>query len=177
MTFQLGQVEIHEFSRGFKEVPINGEWVSGGFGNAIARSNYKSGLVEEIPKPIRSTVDYGNNNENLLGIPTAYNPPEGQVSLVAREIDDQYSILAVANKQDEDERRSEIVGYRYFWLDKKSEINSSHPNMDGVGTLLKWWLSNNADSLRYVFDMNPSSFKEEKLICDEYLIDSQRYDF
>jgi hypothetical protein len=177
MTFQLGQVEIQEFSRGFiKEVQINDKWVSGGYGSAIARSNYRSGLVDEIPEPIRSTVDHGYNHENFLGIPAAYNPPEGQVSLIAREINEQYSILAVANKQDEDKGRSEIVGYRYFWLDKKSVINSSHPNMDGVGTLLQWWLSNNTDSLRYVFDMNPSSFRGEKLICDKYLINSEGYD-
>ena len=175
MTFQVvqGQVEIYEFSRGFREVEINGKWVSGGFGNAIARSNYGSGLIEEIPEPIRNTVDYGNNHENLLGIPTAYNPPEDGVSLIAREIDDQYSILAVANKQDEDKGRTEIVGYRYFWLDKGSEINSRNPNMDGVGTLLHWWLLSNSDSLQYVFDMNPSSFRKEQLIYDEYLIDSQ----
>jgi hypothetical protein len=173
MTFQPRQVEIHEFSRGFREVQINGEWVSGGFGNAIARSNYKSGLIDEIPEPIRNTVDYGNNHENLLGIPTAYNPPEGAVSLIAREIDDQYSILAVANKQDEDKGRTEIVGYRYFWLDKYSKINRRNPNMDGVGTLLQWWLLSNNDSLQYVFNMNPSSFRSERLVYHQYLIDSQ----
>jgi serine/threonine protein kinase len=163
-------VQIYEFSRGFREVQINGKWVSGGFGNSIARSNYKSGLIDEIPEPIRSTVDYGSNHENLLGIPTAYNPPEGDVSLIAREIDDRYSILAVANKQDEDKYRTDIVGYRYFWLDK------SYVDMDGVGTLLSWWLSNNCDSLRYVFDMNPSSFRGEQLISEEYLLDHQKYD-
>lgn len=178
MILQLvqGKVEIYEFSRGFKEVQINGKWVSGGFGNAIARSNYKSGLVEEIPEPIRNAVDYGLSHENILGIPTAYNPPEGQVSLIAREIDERYSILAVANKQDEDKGRTEIVGYRYFWLDKYSEINRNYLNMDGVGTLLQWWSSNNTNLLRDIFDMNPSSFRKEKLICNEYRIDSQRYD-
>ncbi|MBO3460172.1 hypothetical protein G7B40_000315 [Aetokthonos hydrillicola Thurmond2011] len=154
-----GKVEIYEFSRGFSEVCEKDRWISGGFGNAIDRSNYN----RQIPAPIQQFI---NNNQNIFGIPTGFAPATEEVALIARVIDDRYCVLAVANYQGKDNTgRDGIVGYRYFWLDKNSEINK-HFKLDGVGTLLNWWLKN-----PNVFDMNPKSFTGNKLVCDEYIED------
>ncbi|MBD2195242.1 MULTISPECIES: hypothetical protein [Calothrix] len=165
-TFNIlsGEVEIYEFSRGFTEVLENERWISGGFGNAIDRSNYN----EEIPSPIRQFI---NNNQNIFGIPTGFAPAEEQVALIARVIDNRYCVLAVANSLGKDNRgRDGVVGYRYFWLDTYSMINQHLPAMDGVATLLNWWSKN-----PLVFDMNPESFTGEELVCKEYIEDTENY--
>ncbi|KYC35194.1 hypothetical protein WA1_08530 [Scytonema hofmannii PCC 7110] len=157
LNIRNAEVEIYEFSRGFSEVLENGCWISGGFGNAIDRSNYDG----EIPAPIQQ---YINNNQNIFGIPTGFAPPKKEVALIARVIDARYCVLAVANYLGKDNKgRDGIIGYRYFWLDRNSEINQ-HLELDGVGTLLNWWLQN-----PFVFKMNPDSFTGDKLVCNEYL--------
>ncbi|BAY27513.1 hypothetical protein NIES2100_73380 [Calothrix sp. NIES-2100] len=158
------EVEIYEFSRGFTEVFENNRWISGGFGNAIDRSNYDG----EIPSSIQEFI---NNNQNIFGIPTGFAPAQGEEALIARVIGDRYCVLAVANYQGKDNKgRDGIVGYRYFWLDKNSKTNQKLSSMDGVVTLLNWWLKN-----RFVFQMNPDSFTRKKLVCREYIEDTDSY--
>jgi hypothetical protein len=105
MSIHNGEVEIYEFSRGFTEVEKNGKWISGGFGDAINRSNYH----DEIPTPIQNFI---NNNQNILGIPTGY-ILHSELALIARVIDNRYCVLAVANYQKDNRATEGIVGYRY----------------------------------------------------------------
>ncbi len=153
MSIYNGEVEIYEFSRGFTEVEKNGKWISGGFGNAIDRSNYH----EEIPTPIQNSL-------KIFRIPTGQ-ILDSEVALIARVIDNRYCVLAVANYQKDNRATEGIVGYRYFWLDKESEVNRRLSSMDGVGTLLHWWLDD-----KLSFDMNPDSFTGNKLVCNQYLL-------
>ena len=139
MSEQNGQVEIYEFSGAFRnEVFENDKWVAGGhnMSTAIYRSNYKSGKKEEIPSEIQTLI---TPKKNILGIPTGYAPVDNQLALIARVINNRYCILAVANYQDENTYRSSVAGYRYFWLDKESEINknllSLFPNLKVLGIL------------------------------------------
>jgi hypothetical protein len=66
-----------------------------------------------------------------------YPPDQDDFSLIAREINDKYSVLAVANRQLDDGGRP-TIGYKYFWLDK-SKLSRY---VDGIGTLLHWWSKN-----------------------------------
>ncbi|MBD2136048.1 hypothetical protein H6F32_00250 [Anabaena sp. FACHB-1237] len=119
------KVTIYQFCRGFDNVrysDIYQCYVSGGYCfNQIASFNQK------IPEPITKAVidGYFKLNDN-------YPPEENDFALIAREIDDKYSVLAVANRQLDDGGRP-TIGYKYFWLEKSS------PEVDGIGTLIHWW--------------------------------------
>ncbi|MBO1072244.1 MAG: hypothetical protein HEQ13_24080 [Dolichospermum sp. DEX189] len=123
-------VPIYQFCRGFDNVRYSEVYkchVSGGYAfEKIARASY------DVPEPIRQAVidDYFKLNDN-------YPPDQDDFALIAREIDDKYSVLAVANRQLDDGGRP-TIGYKYFWLEK-----SSSDIDDGIGTLVYWWLNQN----------------------------------
>jgi hypothetical protein len=118
-------VPIYQFCRGFDNVRYSEVYkchVSGGYPfEKIARASH------EVPPEIREAVidDYFKLNDN-------YPPDQDDFSLIAREINDKYSVLAVANRQLDDGGRP-TIGYKYFWLEKSS------PDIDGIGTLIYWW--------------------------------------
>ncbi|MGB8686357.1 MAG: peptidoglycan-binding domain-containing protein [Microcoleus sp.] len=176
MPSPTSQFCIYEFSKKFDSIqPKNGIWVSGGFEidktKAFFRSNYQSGDISAIPDQIRQAVIDG-----LFEIPNAYPPnplkneeflqkvvngqldiaapPLEDIALIARELGD-YCVLAVATRQmDNKDFRSKLVGYRYFWL-KTSDLNPQRPDLvDGIATLLFWWIEQKTPC----FDMNPSSY-------------------
>ena len=162
---------IYEFSKGFQEVFKNAQWLSGGFGKKIDRSNYP----KEFPSEIENAVKNG-----LFEIPNQYRPHPGaeiliqnggqveqpgfeSIALIAREIGS-YCILAVATGQIDDKGRDLIVGYRYFWLNVKDLENDVKKGQkpDGIATLLYWWFKNGQPC----FNMNPHSFNNGKGISD-----------
>lgn len=172
----MTQIHIYEFSKKFNNIECkDGIWVSGGFEvdkyQAFFRSNYGNGNITEIPAEIRQAVA-----EGYFEIPNAYPPnpltneefrrcvknqqldiahPSLQdIALIARELEN-YCVLAVATRQMDDTWRSKMVGYRYFWL-KTSDLNPHSPDLvDGIATLLCWWLENQ----KPCFDMNPDSYE------------------
>ena len=121
----MSVVHIYQFCRAFDNVrysEVYGCYVSGGYAfEKIARASH------EVPPEIREAVinDYFKLNDN-------YPPETGDFALIAREIDDKYSVLAVANRQLDDGGRP-TIGYKYFWLEKSSS------DVDGIGTLIYWW--------------------------------------
>ncbi|QSV63069.1 MAG: LMBR1 domain-containing protein [Dolichospermum sp. DL01] len=123
-------VPIYQFCRAFDNVRYSEVYqcyVSGGYAfEKITRASY------EVPPEIREAVidDYFKLNDN-------YPPDQDDFSLIAREINDKYSVLAVANRQLDDGGRP-TIGYKYFWLDK-SKLSRY---VDGIGTLLYWWSKN-----------------------------------
>jgi hypothetical protein len=123
----MSVVQIYQFCRAFDNVrysEVYGYYVSGGYAfEKIARASH------EVPPEIREAVinDYFKLNDN-------YPPETGDFALIAREIDDKYSVLAVANRQLDDGGRP-TIGYKYFWLDK-SKLSQY---VDGIGTLIHWW--------------------------------------
>ncbi|MFY7884788.1 MAG: hypothetical protein ACOVOV_08095, partial [Dolichospermum sp.] len=123
-------VPIYQFCRGFDNVRCSEVYqcyVSGGYAfEKIARASH------EVPPEIREALinDYFKLNDN-------YPPDQDDFSLIAREINDKYSVLAVANRQLDDGGRP-TIGYKYFWLDK-SKLSRY---VDGIGTLLHWWSKN-----------------------------------
>lgn len=125
----MSVVHIYQFCRAFDNVrysEVYGCYVSGGYAfEKIARASH------EVPPEIREAVinDYFKLNDN-------YPPETGDFALIAREIDDKYSVLAVANRQLDDGGRP-TIGYKYFWLEKSSS------DVDGIGTLIYWWLNQN----------------------------------
>ena len=125
----MSVVQIYQFCRGFDNVrwsDVYQCYVSGGYAfEKIARASY------EVPPEIRKAVinDYFKLNDN-------YPPDQDDFALIAREIDNKYSVLAVANRQLDDGGRP-TIGYKYFWLEKLS------PDVDGIGTLIDWWSNQN----------------------------------
>ena len=121
----MSVVQIYQFCRAFDNVrysEVYGYYVSGGYAfEKIARASH------EVPPEIREAVinDYFKLNDN-------YPPETGDFALIAREIDNKYSVLAVANRQLDDGGRP-TIGYKYFWLEKSSS------DVDGIGTLIYWW--------------------------------------
>ena len=121
----MSVVHIYQFCRAFDNVrysEVYGCYVSGGYAfEKIARASH------EVPPEIREAVinDYFKLNDN-------YPPETGDFALIAREIDNKYSVLAVANRQLDDGGRP-TIGYKYFWLEKSSS------DVDGIGTLIYWW--------------------------------------
>ncbi|HLP91203.1 MAG TPA: hypothetical protein VK184_21815 [Nostocaceae cyanobacterium] len=126
-------IPIYHFYRAFDHPHYSQaykRWVSGGYSpNKIAPGN------QEVPEPIRQAVING-----YFALNDNYPPAAGEFALIAREIDHQYSVLAVANQQRDDGDRP-TIGYKYFWLEKTVR------DMDGIGTLIYWWKS------EYQFDM------------------------
>ena len=124
----MSGIPIYQFCRGFDNVRESEVYkchVSGGYAfDKIAREN------KEIPPEIRKAVmdDYFKLNDN-------YPPETGDFALIARELNDKYSVLAVANRQLDDGGRP-TIGYKYFWLKKSSS------DVDGIGTLIYWWRDN-----------------------------------
>jgi hypothetical protein len=106
----MSVVQIYQFCRAFDNVrysEVYGYYVSGGYAfEKIARASH------EVPPEIREAVinDYFKLNDN-------YPPETGDFALIAREIDNKYSVLAVANRQLDDGGRP-TIGYKYFWLGK-----------------------------------------------------------
>jgi len=177
---------IYEFSKKFDNIQHkNGIWVSGGFElgktKAFCGSNYGNGTIDEIPGEIRQAVVDG-----LFEIPNAYPPnplrneefyqkvvnkqldiaapPLENIALIARELGD-YCVLAVATRQMDEHWRSKMVGYRYFWL-KTSDLNPDRPYLvDGIATLLFWWV----EQKNPCFDMNPSSYGNSRNKNQPYL--------
>jgi hypothetical protein len=149
-------VTIHEFSKGFVEKRLSDErWVSGGFANPIDRSSSRSSVPPEIQQAVK---------RGKFKIPNGYSPATGKVALLARVITvrqsggyrEKYYVLAVANRQDEDKFRTDVVGYRYFWLENKSSSDGID-GIDGIEILLNWWLENNCPQ----FNMNPNQDRRE----------------
>jgi hypothetical protein len=138
---------IYEFCTGMERVQLkNGTWVSGASLSQIdeSRSNYNP-----IPQPIRNAV------ENLLfeiDKSDSYHPLNGEVALIARDLGD-YSVLAVATKEVDDQGARPLIAYRYFWLnnDDLREAMGQDGDFDGVGTLVNWW----SNIQRPKFIMNP----------------------
>ncbi|MBE9259397.1 hypothetical protein, partial [Dolichospermum sp. LEGE 00246] len=123
----MSVVHIYQFCRAFDNVrwsDVYQCYVSGGYAfEKIARASY------EVPPEIREAVinDDFKLNDN-------YPPEQDDFALIAREIDNKYSVLAVANRQLDDGGRP-TIGYKYFWLDK-SKLSQY---VDGIGTLIYWW--------------------------------------
>ncbi|MTJ46548.1 hypothetical protein [Dolichospermum sp. UHCC 0259] len=121
----MSGIPIYQFCRGFDNVRYSEVYqcyVSGGYAfEKIACWN------REVPQEIREAVikDDFKLNDN-------YPPEDNDFALIAREIDNKYSVLAVANRQLDDGGRP-TIGYKYFWLEKSS------PDVDGIGTLIYWW--------------------------------------
>jgi len=121
----MSGIPIYQFCRGFDNVRYSEVYqcyVSGGYAfEKIACWN------REVPQEIREAVikDDFKLNDN-------YPPEDNDFALIAREIDNKYSVLAVANRQLDDGGRP-TIGYKYFWLEKSSS------DVDGIGTLIYWW--------------------------------------
>ena len=124
----MSVVQIYQFCRAFDNVrwsEVYQCYISGGYAfEKITRWNH------EVPPEIREAVinDSFKLNDN-------YPPEKDDFALIAREIDDKYSVLAVANRQLDDGDRP-TIGYKYFWLEKSSS------DIDGIGTLIYWWADN-----------------------------------
>ena len=133
-------LEVHEFSRGFVDVSFkDGKWVSGGYGDEVGKSNHA------IPDPIKAAVEGGDFRIN-----DNYPPKENEYALIGREID-KYSVLAVATPVEDDKNRP-LIAYRYFWLKKPD-----YQDIDGVGTLLYWWLSIREPKFDFQWESNNNS--------------------
>ncbi|MFM6003929.1 MAG: hypothetical protein ACKPB7_11765, partial [Sphaerospermopsis kisseleviana] len=121
----MSSIPIYQFCRAFDNVRWSDEYqrhVSGGYTpGKIARWN------QQVPEEIHQAV-----KKNYFKLNDSYPPEEDDFALIAREIDDKYAVLAVANRQIDDEPRP-TIGYKYFWLKKSS------PDVDGIGTLIYWW--------------------------------------
>ncbi|RCJ22388.1 hypothetical protein A6S26_21795 [Nostoc sp. ATCC 43529] len=132
-------IEVYQFSRNFDNphpsAQHNNRWVSGG--NIIDPEKKITLWNREVPQEIRKAVLDG-----YFAINDSYPPAENDFALIAREIDDKYAVLAVANGQIDDRDRP-TIGYKYFWLEK------TNPDIDGIGTLIYWW----RDDIKYKFDM------------------------
>ncbi|MEG3436423.1 peptidoglycan-binding protein [Pannus brasiliensis CCIBt3594] len=116
---------VKEFSRKLLEPKQDGEqWVSTGFDKEIGLR------TAQVPSCIENAV-----NNHWFRINDSYPPAEGEIALIAREIE-QYAVLAVASPLIDDSERP-LVGYRYFWLEKPAD-----GEIDAVGTLLIWWTRN-----------------------------------
>lgn len=189
MPSLTSQFCIYEFSKKFDNIQQkNGIWVSGGFEidkpKAFFRSNYQSGDISAIPAQIRQAVIDGlfeipnGYQPNPLSDPEFYQkvvngqlniaaPPPEDIALIARELDD-YCVLAVATRQMDDKGfRSKLVGYRYFWL-KTSDLNPERPYLvDGIATLLFWWV----EQKNPCFDMNSSSYENSPNKNQPYLVE------
>ncbi|MEG4595409.1 S-layer homology domain-containing protein [Microcoleus sp. F8_C2] len=165
-------LQIHQFSRGFHETQKEGLWVSGGFGEPIARDDFP------VPQEIKNAISQG-----LFKIPDQYRPYPGaealinsgqpekiaqpeldSIAIIAREIGN-YSVLAVATGQIDDKGRDLIVGYQYFWLNTEElkSVISTNRDPDGILTLLSWWKKNRFPS----FNMNPSSQSDKGNTIDK----------
>ncbi|MFB2968602.1 hypothetical protein ACE1CD_06495 [Aerosakkonema sp. BLCC-F183] len=150
--------KIYEFSRGFHRREIDGQWVSGGYAELIAQESYS------VPEEIQRAVAQG-----YFKIKNGYAPNPGDKALIAREFKE-YSVLAVATRERDDKARYP-TGYRYFWLIKSqikainsisrepSDIENESRKLDGVRTLLEWWIENK----KPCFQMNPNAKKAEKI--------------
>lgn len=144
-TPQQNLIQIYEFSTGFDNPHFSEKyqrWVSGGYLQEVASES------RPVPEEIQDSVKRGyfriNNNF----------PPDidiKEIALIARDISN-YSILAVATGES-DEKLRPVVAYRYFWLQK----TNSNLNIDGVGTLLHWWLRQN----KPCFDFTDISANQE----------------
>jgi hypothetical protein len=124
-------IPIYQFCRAFENVrwsDVYQCYVSGGYAfEKITRWN------QEVPKEIRQAVING-----YFALNDNYPPEEEDFALIAREIDDKYAVLAVANRQLDDGGRP-TIGYKYFWLEK---LRLSQ-YVDGIGTLIYWWNEQN----------------------------------
>ena len=135
---QSNYLEVHEFSRGFIDVSeINGRWVSGGYGDEVGKSNHP------VPEQIKAAV-----NQRDFRINDNYPPKENEYALIGREIDNKYSVLAVATLAGDDKVRR-MIAYRYFWLEKPVS-----QDIDGVGTLLIWWINNEEPKFDFQWEPN-----------------------
>lgn len=115
---------VYEFSRKvLAPQKLQDKWVSSGFDKEIGCR------IKEVPPSIENAV-----HSHWFRINDNYPPAGGEIALIAREIG-QYAVLAVATRL-ADEAGRPLIGCRYFWLEKPPETE-----IDGVGTLLKWWLA------------------------------------
>ncbi|MEL4896856.1 hypothetical protein [Crocosphaera sp. Alani8] len=133
------KAKIYEFSRKFLEPKWSdtlNRYATTGFHKEIGWENKK------VPKEIINAVD-----NHLLRINDNYPPSENDLALIARELQN-YAILAIATRLMDDHYRP-LVAYRYFWLKKPSK----NDDIDGVGTLLKWWINQN----NLCYQLRPSS--------------------
>ncbi|MDJ0731812.1 MAG: hypothetical protein QNJ33_17670 [Crocosphaera sp.] len=138
-------MKVQEFSRKFLEPQWSDrhqQYITTGFEQEIGFE------TQAVPEEIRKAV---SNNE--LRSDDNYGPPEGQISLVAKELNN-YSVLVVANKLMDDGARP-LVGNRYFWVEK----NESNPEIDGIKTLLNWWEEKGKPQL----DLKPNVEQEKEL--------------
>ncbi|GGA03371.1 peptidoglycan-binding protein [Okeania sp. KiyG1] len=131
----MSSFSIHQFSSGIRNPQQNreGKWVSGGYDKEIAKESYN--VPPEIKKAVNTSSKGGWRG---FGIPDASPPKTGDYALIARELEN-YCVLAVANKQQDDHNR-EFIAYRYFWLDKQEFQNErDFSDFDGIATLLYHW--------------------------------------
>lgn len=147
------QAKIYEFSRRFLEPKWSdtlNQYVTTGFDKEIGWESKK--VPEDIIKVI---------SNHLLRINDNYPPQDNDIALIARELKN-YAILAVAT-QLMDDRYRPLVAYRYFWL-KKPPRNDT---VDGVGTLLKWWINQWENHNTLYYELKPST--EHKIDKKPYL--------
>ncbi|MDJ0659915.1 MAG: hypothetical protein QNJ42_10560 [Crocosphaera sp.] len=147
------QAKIYEFSRTFLEPQWSDnlkQYVTTGFDKEIGWESKK------VPKDIINVV-----HNHLLRINDNYPPQGNEIALIARELKN-YAILAVAT-QLIDNRYRPLVAYRYFWLKKPSRNDT----VDGVGTLLKWWLNQWENQNTLYYKLKPSA--EHKIEKKPYL--------
>ncbi len=134
-------LKICEFSRKLLDpIQTYGGWVSPTYGEWVFKGIDKEiglrfGPASGIPEIIETAV-----YNHLFRLNENYPPTEEKIGLIGKEFE-QYAILVVANNLLDYHERP-LVGYRYFWLEKPQNVN-----IDGVGTLLKWWESKNKPCL------------------------------
>ncbi len=125
----MSGIPIYQFCRAFDNVrwsDVDQGYVSGGYAfEKITRWNQEVPVPEEIRQAVINGYFALNDN---------YPPKEDDFALIAREINDKYAVLAVANRQLDDGGRP-TIGYKYFWLEK---LRLSQ-YVDGIGTLIYWW--------------------------------------
>jgi hypothetical protein len=153
-----GEVEIYEFSKGCTCEEKDGKWSFTGYAGDIDRSNYMSGKIEEIPREIKNSIV---NKAFAFQIGLA--PQQKEMALIGRVVERRYCVLAVANAYFD--KRSPVSMYRYFWLDTGSDAHQGYEGMDGLLTLLYWFVENEEKP----YNIDPSSFdKDKKSKCTQW---------
>ncbi len=153
-----GEVEIYEFSKGCTCAEKDGEWSFTGYAGDIDRSNYINGRVEEIPREIKNSIE-----NQAFAFQSGLAPQPKEIALIGRVVERRYCVLAVANAYFD--KRSPVSMYRYFWLDTESDAHQGYEGMDGLLTLLDWFVKNEEKP----YNMDPSSFdKNKKLKCTQW---------
>ena len=127
--------QINEFSSNVKieEFPGNPSRLvykepKSGFRDAYPDSN--------IPDIIKTAI----RKEHKVQISSLTSPTGNTKAILCRQIGD-YSLLAIATKEFEEDYPRAFTGYRYFWLEAPFQ-----GAVEGIITLINWWLKSDQPS-------------------------------